>query len=77
MQHFIAKSNVGSMRYCKPCRSLDFSVLVGILTGVDSDHNTGPRRNGSVDSRSALSNRKNVMLTKDVHLSSHLADYVL
>ena len=24
-----------------------------------------------------MSNRKNVMLTKDVHLSSHLADYVL
>ena len=24
-----------------------------------------------------ISNRKKVMLTKDVHLSSHLADYVL
>ena len=32
----------------------------------------GPRRNDSVKS-----NRKKVMLTKDVPLSSHLADYVL
>ena len=24
-----------------------------------------------------ISNRKNVMLTTDIHLSSHLADYVL
>ena len=39
---------------CKPCRSLDLSVLVEILSGVDSDHGTGPRRNGSVNSRAAL-----------------------
>ena len=29
-------------------------VLVEILSGVDSDHGTGPRRNGSVNSRSTL-----------------------
>ena len=33
---------------CKPCGSLDLSVLVEILSGVDSDHVTGPRRIGSV-----------------------------
>ena len=72
------KSNVGSMCYCKPCRSLDLSVLVGILSGVDSDHRTDPRRNGSVNSRSTLYPiERKVMLTKDDHLSSHLADYVL
>ena len=34
--------NVGSMCDCKPCTSLDLSVLVEILSGVDSDHGTGP-----------------------------------
>ena len=38
------QSNVGSMCKCKPCTSLDLSVLVEILSGVDSDHGTGPRR---------------------------------
>ena len=42
------------MCYCKPCRCLDLSVLVGILSGVDSDHGTDHRRNDSVNSRSAL-----------------------
>ena len=46
------QSNVGSMCDCKPCRSLDLSVLVEILSGVDSDHGTDPRRYGSVNSRS-------------------------
>ena len=54
-------------------RKFDLSVSVGILSGVDSDHGTGPRRNGSVNIRS---NRK-FMLTKDVPLSSNLAVYVL
>ena len=49
-----SQSNVGSMCYCKTCRSLDLSVLVGILSEVDSDHGTCPRRNGSVNSRSTL-----------------------
>ena len=49
-----SQSNVGSMCDCKPCGSLDLSVLVEILSGVDSDHGTGPRRNGSVNSRSTL-----------------------
>ena len=48
------QSNVGSMCDCKPCRSLDFAVLLEILSGVDSDHGTGPRRNRSVNSRSTI-----------------------
>ena len=46
------QSIVGSMCDCMPCRSLDLSVLVEILSGVDSNHGTGPGRNGSVNSRS-------------------------
>ena len=48
------QSNVGSVCDCKPCRSLDLSVLVEILSGVDSNHSTGSRRNGSVNSGSTL-----------------------
>ena len=48
------QSNVGSMCDCKPCWSLDLSVLVEILSGVDSDHGSGPRRNDSDNSRSTL-----------------------
>ena len=48
------QSNVGSICDCKPCGSLDLSVLVGILSGVNSDHGTGPRGNGSVNSKSTL-----------------------
>ena len=48
------QSNVGLMCDCKPCRGLDLSVLVEILSGVDSNHSTGPRRNRSVNSRSKL-----------------------
>ena len=48
------QSNVGSMCDCKPYRSLDLSVLVEILSGVDWDHGTVSRRNGSVNSRSTL-----------------------
>ena len=48
------QSNIGSIRDCNPCRSLDFSVLVETITGVDSDHGTGPRRYGRVNSRSTL-----------------------
>ena len=40
---------IGSTCDCKPRGSLDLSVLVEILSGVDSDHGTGPRRNGSVN----------------------------
>ena len=42
------QSNVCSMCDCNPCRSLDLSVLVEILSGVDSYHGTGPRRYGSL-----------------------------
>ena len=48
------QSNVVSMCDCNPCRSLDLSVLVEILSGVDSDHGTGPRRYSSVNPRSTL-----------------------
>ena len=48
------QSNIGLMYDCNPCGSLDLSVLVEILSGVDSDHNTGPRRYDSVNSRSTL-----------------------
>ena len=48
------QSYVGSMCDCKPCRSLDLSVLAEILSGVDSNHGTGPRRNGSINSMSTL-----------------------
>ena len=68
------QSNVGSMSDSKPCGSLDLSVLVEILSGVDSDHGTGPRRYASVN---IMSNRKKVMLNTDAPLSSHLAVYVL
>ena len=49
-----SQSNVGSMFYCKPCRSLNVSVLVEILSGVEIDHGTSPRKSGSVNSRSTL-----------------------
>ena len=32
------QSKVGSVSDCKPCGSLDLSVLVEILLRVDSDH---------------------------------------
>ena len=70
------QSNVCSMCDCNPCRSLDLSVLVEILSGVVSNHGTGPRRNCSVNSRSTLWPML-VMLPKDAPLSSHLADYIL
>ena len=46
------QSNVCSMCDCKSCRNSDLSVWVKILSGVDSNHGTCPRRNGSVNSRS-------------------------
>ena len=49
VQHYMA-----NMCYCKTCRNLNWPVLVGIQSGVDSDHGTCPRRNGSVNSRSTL-----------------------
>ena len=49
-----SQSNVDSVCYCKLFRSFDLSVLVGILSGVDSDTGTGHKRNGSVNSRSIL-----------------------
>ena len=72
------QSNVGSMCDYKLCRSLNLSGLVETLSGVDSDHGKGRRRYDSVNLRSTLCPiYKKVMLTKDVSLSSHLADYVL
>ena len=37
------QSNIGLVCGCKPCRSLDLSLLVEILSPVDSYHGTGPR----------------------------------
>ena len=48
----LGQSNVGSMCDCKLCGNLDLSVLAEILSGVDSYHGTGPRKNDSVNSRS-------------------------
>ena len=66
MQHYIAN-------LIKLSRSLDLSVLVRILSEDDSDHGTGQ----FLLKVNIISNRKKVMLTKGVHLSIHLADYVL
>ena len=52
--------NVGPMCDCKPCRSLDLSFFVEILSVVDSDHGTGPRRYKV----NIMSNIKKVMLTE-------------
>ena len=65
--------NVGSMCDFKPCGSLDLSVLVEILSVVDSDHGTGPRKY----KLNIMSNIKKLMLTKDALLSSRLAEYLL
>ena len=48
------QSNVGSMCDCKPCGSLDMSILVEVLSGAGSDHGRGSRRNDSVNSKSTL-----------------------
>ena len=56
-------------------RKFDLSVLVEILSGVDSDHESQKERQCQLKVN-IMSNRK-VMLTKDAPLSSHLAVYVL
>ena len=48
------QSNVGSLCDYKSSGSLDLSVLVEFLSGVDWDHGTVPRKNGNVNSRSTL-----------------------
>ena len=48
------QSRVGSMCDSKTYKNLDFSVWVGMPSGVDSDHGTGSRRKGSVKSRITL-----------------------
>ena len=48
------------------------SVLVEILSGVDSDHATGPRRDGSHQLKVHIMSNIKVMLTKDAPLSSRL-----
>ena len=66
-------SNVGSMCDCKLYGRLDLSVLVGILSGVDSDHGTAVELQCQLKFN-IMPNRKKVMLTKDSPISSHLAD---
>ena len=75
--HVHGQSNVGLMCDCKPYRSLDLSVLVEILSEIDSNHGTGPRRTAVQLKVNIMSNRKKAMLTNDAPFSSHLADYVL
>ena len=72
------QSNVGSMCDCKSCWSLDLSVLIEILSGVDSDHGTGPRRNGSVNSRSTLCpiERRSCLPRRSFKLSSGCLRFV-
>ena len=65
-----SQSNVGSMCYCKPCRSLDLSVLVGILSGVDSDHGTGPQGQHYVQKKEGHADQRR-------SFKYHLADYGL
>ena len=36
------------------CRSLDMSVLMGMPSGIDSGHGTGPTGRNNVNSRSTL-----------------------
>ena len=36
------QSNVASIYVCKPCRSLDLSVLVGIISGFNCDQGKVP-----------------------------------
>ena len=72
------QSNVGSMCDCNPCRNLDLSVLVEILSGVVNPHCTGPPKELQCQLKvNIMANIKRVMLTKDAPLSSHLADYIL
>ena len=71
------QSNVGSICDCKPCGSLDLSVVVEILSGVDSNHGTGPRGNSSVNLRSTLCPIERRSCLQKTLLSSHLAVYVL
>ena len=66
------QSNVGSMCDCKPCRSLDVSVLVenpSAMVQAQKERQCQLKVN-------SMSIRKNVMLTKDAPLSSHLSGYV-
>ena len=59
-------------------RKFDLSVLVEILSGVYSDHGTGPIEDWQCQLKvNIMSNRKKIMLTKDAPLSSHLANNVL
>ena len=47
-------------------KNLDLSVLVKILSGVDSDHGTRSQKEWQCQLEVfMMSNRKNVMLTKD------------
>ena len=67
------RSSVVSMCDSKKCRSLEFSILVGMPLGVDSYHGTGP----SQLKVNIMFKRKKDKLAKDVSFRSHLADFVL
>ena len=71
------QSNVYSMCDCNPCRSLDLSVLVEVLSEVVSNHGMGPPKELQCQLKVNIMANIKVMLTKDAPLSSHQADYVL
>ena len=52
------QSNVGSMCDCKPCWSLDLSVLLEILSGVDSDQYRSQKERQCQLNVNIMSNRK-------------------
>ena len=63
------QSSVGSMCDCKPCRSLDLSVLVEIFRS---------QKEWQCQLKvSIMSNRKKVMLTKDASLSLRFVNWTI
>ena len=48
-----SQSNVGNV-LLQAMQKFGLVSLVAVLSGVDSDYGTGPRRNGSVNLRSTL-----------------------
>ena len=68
------QSNAGPMCDCNPCRSLDLSVLVEILSVAMVQVPKGTAVSPKVN---IIANIKKVMLSKEASLSSYLADYIL
>ena len=71
------QSNIGSMCDCKPCSSLDLSVLWKFYQELTVTIVQVPEERQCRLNVNIMSNRKKVTLTKDAPFSSQLADYVL